>query len=288
MAKGMPWQKWDLDDWCDDAELKLCCLTSQGLLPRLMQVMARADRYGYLRISGAEPELNELSAVLGANHQTVRKCLTELEERRVLKRDRHGLFSERMLLDRDKWLKSHADGSKGGNPALMGERVNPPLNPPVNPPLKVEIEEELRTKNKEKELRVSSPKRISDDTQSVFNHWLTKENLIHHRELTEAQAGHINAKLKNFSVDEIRESIDNYSEILDDDDYMMNYRWPIGDFMLRGCEKFMSENDPFESYPKWKQEREEGADVGQKIREAEERVRRRNLGEGDSPADPPF
>jgi len=133
-----------------------------------------------------------------------------------------------------------------------------------------------------------SPKRISDDTRNVFNHWLTKENLIHHRELTEAQAGHINAKLKNFSVDEICESIDNYSEILNDDDYMLNYRWPIGDFMLRGCEKFMNENDPFESYPKWNQEREEGIDVGQKIREAEERVRRRNLGDGGDNKKPPF
>lgn len=148
MGKGMPWLKWDLDDWCDDPELKLCSLASQGLLPRLMQVMARADVYGHLRIGGAEAELVQVSRVSGVNHQTVRRCLRELEQMGVLKRNGNGLYSQRMLSDRDKWLKKHEDGSKGGNPKL----VNPSLNHKVNQILKVDIEEEVRTKNKEVEV----------------------------------------------------------------------------------------------------------------------------------------
>ena len=159
MAKGMPWLKWDLDDWCDDPELKTCSLDSQGLLPRLMQIMARSDIYGHLRISGADPTqrsgrdgaesgLTLISRVSGVNHQTIRKCLRELEVKGVLKRNGNGLYSQRMLSDRDKWLKRHEKGKLGGNPAL----VNQPLNQRVNQILKVDIEEEVRTKNKEVEV----------------------------------------------------------------------------------------------------------------------------------------
>lgn len=138
---------------------------------------------------------------------------------------------------------------------------------------------------------VCSPKWISDDTQRIFDHWLTKENLIQHRQLDETQAGHVNAKLKIFSADEICDSIDNYSEMLDDDNYMMNYKWKIGEFMLRGCEKFMSENNPFDSYPKYDQEREGGEDseaIREKIRRSQEDARRRNLGDGGDSENPPY
>ena len=159
MGKEMPWLKWDLDDWCDDSELKLCSLSAQGLLPRLMQVMARACPYGHLRIGGAEADLKQISRVAGVNYQTVRKCLRELEEMGVLKRNGNGLYSQRMLLDRDKWLKRHADGSKGGNPAL----VNQPLNHKVNHIVKADIEEEVRTKNKEVE--------VDNDFSNLCQQW---------------------------------------------------------------------------------------------------------------------
>ena len=159
MSKGMPWLKWDLDDWCDDPELKLCSLDSQGLLPRLMQVMARADVYGHLRIGGAEADLVQVSRVSGVNHQTVRRCLRELEQMGVLKRNGNGLYSQRMLLDRDKWLKRHEKGKLGGNPAL----VNQPLNQRVNQILKVDIEEEVRTKNKEVE--------VDNDFSNLCQQW---------------------------------------------------------------------------------------------------------------------
>ena len=165
MGKEMPWLKWDLDDWCDDSELKLCSLSAQGLLPRLMQVMARACPYGHLRIGGAEADLKQISRVAGVNYQTVRKCLRELEEMGVLKRNGNGLYSQRMLLDRDKWLKRHADGSKGGNPAL----VNQPLNHKVNLPLKVDIEEEVRTKNKEVEVNDNGYPNLCQQWQEEIN-----------------------------------------------------------------------------------------------------------------------
>ena len=167
MAKGMPWVKWDLDDWCDDPELKTCSLPSQGILPRLMQIMARSDIYGYLRIGGSDPTqrqgrdgaetglgssrdraetgLTLISRVSGVNHQTILKCLIELEEKGVLKRNERGLYSQRMLSDRDKWLKKHEDGKLGGNPALVNHKDNQEDNPEV----KYGVNPILRTKNKE-------------------------------------------------------------------------------------------------------------------------------------------
>jgi len=96
----------------------------------------------------------------------------------------------------------------------------------------------------------SSPKQVSHDTLRIYEHWQSKSNLIKHRNLADQRAKHINARLKECSVEEVCEAIDNYDSILGDADYLLDYKWKIEEFMTRSLEKFLSENDPFTSYPK--------------------------------------
>jgi len=46
--------------------------------------------------------------------------------------------------------------------------------------------------------------------------------------------------LKNYSADEIKTAMGNYSKILNSKDYYFTYRWTVTDFLIRGFEKFKS------------------------------------------------
>lgn len=91
---------------------------------------------------------------------------------------------------------------------------------------------------------------LTRDVAKIWTAWCQHKNLIHHRELTDTHKKRIQAKLKVYSTEEICGSIANYSAILADPEYLMEYKWKLDEFMVRGCEKFMAENHPFDSYPK--------------------------------------
>jgi len=76
-----------------------------------------------------------------------------------------------------------------------------------------------------------------DPIIDIFNYWNKKEIIIH-RKLDQATSSSINAKLKDYSIDEIRDAINYYSTILKDDDYRWDYAWTLKEFMQKGFEKF--------------------------------------------------
>src|SRR5690625_921923 len=49
----------------------------------------------------------------------------------------------------------------------------------------------------------------------LFNHWNEKE-IIKHRKMNQAMTSHINARLQDYSLVELKKAIDNYSSILKD------------------------------------------------------------------------
>ena len=83
----------------------------------------------------------------------------------------------------------------------------------------------------------------------VFSHWNSKK-IITHRTLTEKISGHINARLEEgYLVEEILGAIDNYEIVLRDNVlYFWSYKWGLGDFLVRGLDKFKTESDPFTNY----------------------------------------
>jgi hypothetical protein len=83
---------------------------------------------------------------------------------------------------------------------------------------------------------------IKDTYIQVLDHWNSK-NIIQHKSLIgttgERIEKHINGRLsEGYSIEDIKTTIDNYAEILNDEKYFFKYKWPLYDFLIRGFEKF--------------------------------------------------
>lgn len=100
----------------------------------------------------------------------------------------------------------------------------------------------------------STDKTITDKTYTdnnlileVFNYW-NKKGIIIHRKLDQATKSKINVKLKDYSIDEIKDAIHIYSVILKDDSYWWDYKWTLKDFLQRGIEKFKDKDIAHDNY----------------------------------------
>ena len=86
------------------------------------------------------------------------------------------------------------------------------------------------------------------DIYTVFNHW-KEVGLMQHRELTQKRKSAINARLESYSVDELKQAIDNYKQILDSDNYYFTYKWSLENFMNpSNLERFTNEASPFDNF----------------------------------------
>lgn len=78
---------------------------------------------------------------------------------------------------------------------------------------------------------------LFNNTLYIYDYWNSK-GIIRHRKLTNRMKTKIQSTLKDYSLNEIKEIIDNYAEILLNDKYWFNYKWTLEDFLQRGMAKF--------------------------------------------------
>jgi len=93
---------------------------------------------------------------------------------------------------------------------------------------------------------------------TVFNHWNSKKIIVH-RKLNQKMRSHINARLQEYSLDELLTAIDNYNEVLKNDKYYWTHRWTLEDFMKpNNVVRFLDESEPFKTFldKRYKQEPE--------------------------------
>lgn len=87
--------------------------------------------------------------------------------------------------------------------------------------------------------------------KDIYNHWKEKSETISHRKLTKPMKKGINARLDDgYTVDELKEAIDNYNMVVKSDDYFFNYdNWSLNEFLSRGegeqVEKFLENPDAY-------------------------------------------
>lgn len=79
---------------------------------------------------------------------------------------------------------------------------------------------------------------IYSQLEEVYDFWI-EQDIYKHKKLTAKFKTAIKSRLKDYSMDDIKRSIENYSKILKGEEYFFSYRWTIKDFMDRGIEKFM-------------------------------------------------
>ena len=81
----------------------------------------------------------------------------------------------------------------------------------------------------------------------IFDYW-NNANIVTHRAFTTQMKGKINTKLKDYSVEEICNTIDNYSTILKNNKYFFKYKWTLIDFFQRGFDKFFDKETACANY----------------------------------------
>src|SRR5690625_3688847 len=103
-------------------------------------------------------------------------------------------------------------------------------------------EEDKNKKKKKKENK--NNKYIRD----LFDHYLSK-NIIQHRKLTNAMRTAINARLRDYSFDELKKALDNYAKVLHSDNHWFTHKYPLADFMRdKDVRKFLDEADPLNNF----------------------------------------
>lgn len=82
----------------------------------------------------------------------------------------------------------------------------------------------------------------------VYKHWNSKD-IIKHRELNKAMESGIRARLRKYSIGELKKSIDNYNEILTNEKYYWTHKFSLQDFVKpSNFVKFVDDASPLDNY----------------------------------------
>ena len=117
-------------DWMKDPTLRSVSLAARGLWIDMLCLMHESPDRGYLRNALRAPIVEaHLARIEGVNLNHLRKYLVELESVGVFSRAEDGaIFSRRMVRDTKLLETRRQCGSLGGNPNLVGKKVNQTAN----------------------------------------------------------------------------------------------------------------------------------------------------------------
>ena|SRR5699024_7984863 len=88
---------------------------------------------------------------------------------------------------------------------------------------------------------------------TLFNYW-NEQGIIKHRSINQSMRSHINARLEDYSVEELQKAISNYATILKSDNYYWTHKWSLQDFMKpNNVTRFVDEAEPLENFKSNKQ-----------------------------------
>ncbi|WP_415306318.1 hypothetical protein [Clostridium perfringens] len=121
--------------------------------------------------------------------------------------------------------------------------------------------------------RFSEQKEEQKKINSIFEYWNSK-GIVKHRALTKEIEKAIIKTLKEYTEEEIKVCIDNYNEILKDQDYYFNYIWTLKDFLIRktGINTFRIDGAKMINYKK------EKLIKGEKLNEHTKQYKSKNRG----------
>ena len=86
--------------------------------------------------------------------------------------------------------------------------------------------------------------------REIYDHWNSK-GIIKHRSINQQMKSHIKARLKEYSVDELKKAIDNYATVLSDEKYYWTHKWSLQDFMKpNNVTRFVDEAEPLVNFLK--------------------------------------
>lgn len=115
----LPWMRFFVDDYIADESLGMCSLAAQGLWVRLLCIMHKSHRRGFLCQANGEPlSLEQTARLAGCSTEEAGRLVQELLHSGAASAERGVLYSRRMLREADISRKRSISGRLGGNPAL--------------------------------------------------------------------------------------------------------------------------------------------------------------------------
>ena len=105
------------------------------------------------------------------------------------------------------------------------------IEPQVVQKLNTQKKEEIKGKKERKYIKERNPE-IADLPNYLFEFWNSK-NIITHRKLTGRMKSEIKKLLKDFSPDEIYQSIENYATIFHNPETYFKHKWTFEEFLSR-------------------------------------------------------
>jgi hypothetical protein len=124
VSHGLPWSKFYWRDYESDPALKACSHGAQALWVRLLCIAAQHDPPGYVAVANKPLDTPGVAKLTGWTVDEAQADIAELEKHGVFSRDkRRCIYSRRMVQDRIRRESAEKNGRKGGNPALISDRV---------------------------------------------------------------------------------------------------------------------------------------------------------------------
>ena len=171
--------------------------------------------------------LDELEKHSKDGISSLRSGFKELQDNGYVTRSR-----ERQEDGTFKWLTTVHETTTCENPHVDNPQVEKP-----------QVENRMLLNNKE-----LNNKELNNDVYTLFECWNKKE-IIKHRKLSHQMQSHINARLKEYSRDELVDAINNYETILSSDDYYWTHKWTLQDFMKpNNVSRFVNEANPLNNF----------------------------------------
>lgn len=109
----------------------------------------------------------------------------------------------------------------------------------------------------EEELEEDIDKERDEDNKpshelELFNHYLSKD-IIQHQKMTSHMRGKAKTTLKEYSLEDLKEVIDNYSDIYKGDEYYFKTKYTFVDILRpKDITQFSTESEPFEKFKSFK------------------------------------
>ena len=217
-------------------------------------------------------DYNSWSNRLGFTKKQMERAINELSKKKnviiQVERGKRGTCSKYFL---SRFEEKKKENNKEGIKRIVGEEKNIQSTSfgSGTREQKGSYKENNEEKKKEQSSKYINLSIISNNIYSlIFDYWISK-NIKKHRVLTNDMKKAMDKTLKDYTQDEILESINNYSLMLNDKNYQWcNYQWSLNEFLVRkdkdGIRQlglFLNDGSKYVNYLKSTQLREKNIDA---------------------------
>lgn len=115
-----------------------------------------------------------------------------------------------------------------------------------------ETNQGTRAETPQRKVKESKEKESKENNiyKGIFDYWISF-GIINHKKLTEKMRGAIKARINDgYTLDELKEAITTYGEILNSPKTWFSYKWTLEEFMKRGVYKFEDQEAAWQNFLK--------------------------------------